>query len=97
MKKIILNKELENQICEYYLNNHSLRETSSFFNLNRDIILRTLQNNNINQRTKEESKIIEIKNRILNCNKKYGVDFYMQTPEYMNKVKKTNRAKYGVD
>lgn len=97
MKKIILNKELENQICEYYSNNHSLRETSSFFNLNRNIILKTLQNNNIKQRSKDETKQIELRNRVANCRERCGVDFYMQTQDYVDKVKRTNKVKYGTD
>lgn len=97
MKKIILDKELEKQICDYYLDNHSLRETSSFFNLNRDIIRRALDANNISLRAKEETKKLEINNRIKNCREKYGVDFFMQTQEFKDKSIKTNQEKYGVD
>lgn len=97
MKKIILDKELEKQICDYYLNNHSLRETSSFFNLNRDVIKRVLDAHDISQRTKEETKKLEINNRIKNCREKYGVDFFMQTQEFKDKSIKTNQEKYGVD
>ena len=96
MKKIILSEELAKQICDRYLSGCSLSDVGSFFNLSKGLIRKTVTERGL-LRSREESKQIELETRKRNCRAKYGVDFFMQTPEYAEKAKATNRKRYGTD
>jgi hypothetical protein len=96
MRKIILSEELTKQICDRYLSGSSLVDVGSFFNFSKGLIRKTIAEHGL-LRSKEESKQIELETRKKNCRTKYGVDFFMQTPEYAEKVKATNRKKYNTD
>ena len=99
MKKIELPKEQIQDIIDYYLAPHSLRDTSSFFNLNRPVIKRILSENNIELYSAELCAKLNLERSQAGLKAKYGEDIksIFQLEEFKEKSKQTCLEKYGTE
>lgn len=97
LSKIENNKELIQQIIDYY-KDHSLRETCEYFKISNRISLhKFLVEHDAEIHTKKfayERQTIRLKET---CQKKYGVNTPGQVEEFKEKIKQTNLEKYGVE
>ena len=97
LSKIEANKELIQQIIDYY-KDHSLRETCEYFKISNRISLhKFLVEHGAEIHTKKftsERQAIRCKET---CQKRYGVNAPGQVEEFKEKAKKTNLKKYGVE
>ena len=82
--------------ANFYLQGHSLLETSKNFKLDRDELKEAFIFLNISLHSKEETFKIKVQRAKENNLKKYGVENYVETEAFKEKSKQTCLEKYGV-
>ena len=93
---IVLTEETELAIINYYLNDHSIGQTTKFFGFtNKRIVTKVLNKYSITRHTKEKLTAIRVRNNVESCVKKYGVANVSQLNEIKLKKQKTSLHHYG--
>lgn len=82
--------------ANFYLQDHSLLETSKKFKLDRDELRKAFIFLNIPLHSKEKTFKIKVQRAKENNFKKYGVENYVETETFKEKSKQTCLEKYGV-
>ena len=92
-----LSPEQEQEIINFYLDNHTLRETCKKFNLHQKRVTVILNNYNIKKHSKEEWLKRKMERQVEHNLEKYGVESTFRLDSVKEKIKQTCRKKYNVD
>lgn len=80
---------------EYYLDGHSLLETSQKYKISRRTLVKAFSYLDITRHSKEEEFRLKTEKTKKNNLKKYGVENYVETEEFKQKAQTTMLNKYG--